>query len=109
MVEQNQRKFLINSAKYLKYSSKDKKAYFHKNKPNTNIYEFKSNYYSKYSKNEIGKDSPVIMSVDGLIQHDVESVADKFIINSQNQGQKGQRNLKKLRRMILPIPSSQQS
>jgi hypothetical protein len=87
----------------------DKNPSFPSNKPKTNIYEFKNNYYSKYSKNVIGKDSPVLMSVDGLIQHDVNSVADKFLINSQNQGIKGRRDLIKLRRMILPLPSNQQS
>lgn len=73
------------------------------------VYDFKNNYYSEYSKDIFEAEVQASMDVNGLIHHDVDLVADKVIMNSEIMGRRGQRALRKLKRMVLPIPSVQQT
>lgn len=92
-----------------KFRLKERSPHFPTMISKSTVYDFKNNYYSEYSKDMFEAGVQASMSANGLIHHDVDQVADKVIMNSEIMGRRGERALRKLKRMALPLPSVQQS
>lgn len=70
------------------------------------IYNFKNDYFTKLSDNNAGFiDKSSYMEEDGKIKHDIDTIAERFLQNSEILGEKGEQDLKRLKKTKIPLPS----
>lgn len=71
------------------------------------VYKFKHNYdtFLKNS-NTFETDRHIYTNEDGLIPHDLDTVAERYITRSEVYGDQGAKELKRLQKVCAPIPSS---
>lgn len=77
-----------------------------RNQSGSEIYNFKNDYFSTLSKNNAEfTDSASLVDNNGNIIHDIDTIAERFIQNSQILGERGEREIRSLKRTRVPIPT----